>query len=1011
MSELIQLVVSGAITGSIFSLIAAGLVLSYSATGIFNLAYGGIAFSGAFIYYQLNTGLGWHWSIAFLLVVGVYGPLVGLLLNAAVFRPLARANDAAKIMATVGLLVAVPALVQWVLLAGIAWFDWGIVDGTKFQGSPAGIWRSPPTQFNDLPLGLRLNTNQIVVFLGAVAVSAGLWYLMRRTTLGLRMRAVVDKPELADLRGVNEGRTSAAAWVVGSTIAVFAGVIGAPILNTLKDFQFTYFMFVAAAAAVMAGLRSIPLALLGGMVIGVVQNMVIRYVDVPIQGFEQSVPFILLFLALVVIAVDRSRRGGSVSSEPPPVDYTDDLPPARRAMPYVISVVVFYALLFSPFEWFQLNGFWLGLAVTGLAYALVFQSYVIVTGLGGMVSLAQSAFVVLASMLVGRMVTVWEWPFLVALAVAVLITMLVGAFVALPALRLGGLPLALATLALSFMGDRVLFKWKWLGNDQIGWTIPQPSFGPFDLADRRTMAVLLSLLLGLSVWLFHNLSRSATGRAIIAVRNSEPAASTSGVSIPRVKLAVFALSAGVAGVGGVLLTLANGSASGGNISFQTFTTEKGLFWLAVVVLFGIRRPQGAILAGLMVGMSTRIMQSGWNFWQHPFEKIVFWGAVSALVALVVYKTLRERTPQAGTYVGIGVAAFVGLVAMVFATNTWDHASVPSLLHFGGTGAGSIGVLFANLLFGIGAVQLAREPDGVLAVTGAQNRARRDARRRARGELVEDPTPARVTHEPEPEEHPVLDLTTATNDPAAAIGVTEADHYRSANPVALELDHVVTGYGLVEALHGVSLRVPKGEITAVLGPNGAGKSTTCLAAAGRLRPWSGAVRLDGEDVSELAAWQRARRGVVLAPEARGVFPALSVAENLTLWLPSADDRDVAYERFPILGERRNQTAGSLSGGEQQMLTLAPLLVRPPDVLIADEPSLGLAPLIVEQIMELFVELRGRGVALLLVEEKARDVLEVADSVAFIGLGRVSWHGPRAAVDDDLLAAAYLGESVR
>ncbi|MCB0994028.1 MAG: hypothetical protein KDB21_02975, partial [Acidimicrobiales bacterium] len=144
MSEFIQLVVSGAITGAIFSLIAAGLVLSYSATGIFNLAYGGIAFSGAFIYFELNSGLGWHWLPAFLLVVFVYGPLVGLLLNAAVFRPLARANDAAKIMATVGLLVAVPAFVKWVLLAGISWLDWGITDGTTFQGSPAGIWRNPP---------------------------------------------------------------------------------------------------------------------------------------------------------------------------------------------------------------------------------------------------------------------------------------------------------------------------------------------------------------------------------------------------------------------------------------------------------------------------------------------------------------------------------------------------------------------------------------------------------------------------------------------------------------------------------------------------------------------------------------------------------------------------------------------------------------------------------------------------------------------------------------------------
>jgi ABC-type branched-subunit amino acid transport system ATPase component len=166
-------------------------------------------------------------------------------------------------------------------------------------------------------------------------------------------------------------------------------------------------------------------------------------------------------------------------------------------------------------------------------------------------------------------------------------------------------------------------------------------------------------------------------------------------------------------------------------------------------------------------------------------------------------------------------------------------------------------------------------------------------------------------------------------------------------------------------------------------------------------------LQGVDVTKQRAHERAKGGVVLAPEARGVFPALSVKENLQMWLPDAADRDRAYERFPILGERRNLPAGSLSGGEQQMLTLVPLLVRPPQVLIADEPSLGLAPLIVDQILQLFIELRDRGVALVLVEEKARGVLEIADTVSFLSLGRLVWSGPKADVDDNLLAQVYLG----
>jgi ABC-type branched-subunit amino acid transport system ATPase component len=219
------------------------------------------------------------------------------------------------------------------------------------------------------------------------------------------------------------------------------------------------------------------------------------------------------------------------------------------------------------------------------------------------------------------------------------------------------------------------------------------------------------------------------------------------------------------------------------------------------------------------------------------------------------------------------------------------------------------------------------------------------------------------------------------------------------------------YGDIKVLHGIDLVVPRGQIVALVGANGAGKSTLCNTAAGALPTTSGRILLGEEDVTALAAYQRAKRGVVLAPEQRGVFAGMSVEENLTLWLPDAADRQLAYDSFPILGQRRRQVAGNLSGGEQQMLTLAPLLARPPEVLIADEPTLGLAPLIVEQIMDIFVQLRDRGVSLLLVEEKSKDVLKVADIVAFLELGHLVWVGPHAEVDEQRLAAAYLGSGVR
>lgn len=221
---------------------------------------------------------------------------------------------------------------------------------------------------------------------------------------------------------------------------------------------------------------------------------------------------------------------------------------------------------------------------------------------------------------------------------------------------------------------------------------------------------------------------------------------------------------------------------------------------------------------------------------------------------------------------------------------------------------------------------------------------------------------------------------------------------------LRLDNVVAGYADTTVLRGVDLEVHEGEVVALLGANGAGKSTACAVAAGDLPVSTGRVLLNGIDVTRWPAHRRVSEGILLAPEGRGVFPGLTVEENLRTWLP---DPEAVYERMPQLAARRTLAAGALSGGEQQLLTLAPALIKPPAVLIADEPSLGLAPLIVQQVFEIFAELSERGVALLLVEEKATEVLAVADRVAFMSLGRITWTGPRSEVDPTRLTATYLG----
>ncbi|HVO90687.1 MAG TPA: ABC transporter ATP-binding protein [Casimicrobiaceae bacterium] len=235
-------------------------------------------------------------------------------------------------------------------------------------------------------------------------------------------------------------------------------------------------------------------------------------------------------------------------------------------------------------------------------------------------------------------------------------------------------------------------------------------------------------------------------------------------------------------------------------------------------------------------------------------------------------------------------------------------------------------------------------------------------------------------------------------------------------VLLEVRDLGVAYGKVEAVHNVSIAVQQGRIVTVIGPNGAGK-TTLLAAIMGLMPARGCVRFGGEDLAALSVEQRVARGVVLVPEKRELFAAMSVADNLLLGgfavrrsgntVQTLED---VYGRFPRLADRRHQLAGTLSGGERQMLALGRALMSRPRLLMLDEPSLGLAPLIVRQIFEIIATLRASGVSILLVEQNARAALQVADYGYVLETGELRLEGPSSELAaDSKVAATYLGQS--
>jgi branched-chain amino acid transport system ATP-binding protein len=227
---------------------------------------------------------------------------------------------------------------------------------------------------------------------------------------------------------------------------------------------------------------------------------------------------------------------------------------------------------------------------------------------------------------------------------------------------------------------------------------------------------------------------------------------------------------------------------------------------------------------------------------------------------------------------------------------------------------------------------------------------------------------------------------------------------------LELTGIRAAYSGIEVLHGVDLAVPAGAVVALLGANGAGKSTLVKVAAGLLRPTGGAVRVAGADVSGAASYDLARIGVCTIPEGRGVFPNLTVRENL--WMATqvrgtlAEIEEGAYARFPRLGERRTQMAGTLSGGEQQMLALSRALVTDPAVLLLDELSMGLAPIVVQRLYETVAQIAREGISILVVEQFAQAVLGIADRAAIMVNGEITRAGSPADLQSEL-SNAYLG----
>lgn len=914
----IALIITGLVSGSLYSLMATGIVVTYSTTGIFNFAQGSVALTCAYAFMELKAAAGLPTLVSAAITVFVIAPLMALALERLVLRRLAEAPEQARIVGTIGLALAIPALLQIVLeqvarIPGVT-----VLSGTA--ATPVALGPTPSVSWK-IGNGLTTNSNQVIILAAATIAAAACWWVLKRTRIGLEMRAAVDGHQLADLRGVNRARVSMAAWVLSFVLAAIVGVTGSILLG-LDNNSYFVLLFISTAAAVVGRLRSVPLAFAAGLALGVLNNVVLTYVQTGflanINGLASAIPFITLLVGLWFMGHSRGRVAGVASAaSDAPVRLTSRIDGMRRRATIAAAAVV--TVLCMEFVF---SAFWVGVIDLGLATCIVFLSYVIVTGLGGLVSLAQAGFVTCGGLLSGWIAFELSVPLWLAAPLAIAVAVILGILVAVPAMRLSGLALSLASLAVAFILDQLIFAVPAVGNDAAGWTYNLPSIGSLSFTSNRTFSIVLVLvILGVSA-LINNFERSQIGRTVLAARGSRAGATASGLSVARARIAVFALSAGVASVGGFFLAQTLGIFT--STSYPAITS---LLWVTIVIVIGIRRPLGAIVAGMTAA--------------------VF--------------------PQLLTYVTTSVQ--------------WP--------------------LF---LFGLGALALAEKPGGVLESQQAwligtwrslSGRIRHDPRRRR-------PASDTVTTDRRDRAPGALHLE------VAAMGDATRATASSAPPTGrgLRVEDLRAGDGELEVLHGTGLAALPGEITAVFGANGSGKSTLCAAVGGTVAVREGQVWMNGELISDLPPAERMARGLYLVPEGHSVFPNLSVEQNLELCLRDQGLVAAALSHFPELAKRRRTAAGMLSGGEQQLLAMAPAMVTSPAVLIADEPMLGLAPKARRRVLDLCLDLRDGGTTVILIEERPGEVFEVANVVALIRLGCLEWQQPKAAVSAELLIASYL-----
>lgn len=589
---LLEYALLGIIGGGIYALSATGIVLTYTATGVFNLAHFAIALLTGYLAWELNGVLGLPLVPTVLLLLFVWGPAVGLVLERAVFRPL-QARDASsseKLVAALGVAV--------LALAAVNVF-WGPgVKGSTDEPVPR-LFPVKPFEIGSL----RFDTEQVGIIATILVVAALLYVLLRRTFLGTCIRAVVDRRELAELAAIDANRVSQVAWALGCSLAALTGLLIAP--PALEPTRIIILGIETFSVAVVARLTSLPVAIgFGFLVMGMGRGILDGFHpfgtgDGTLPALYDQVVLnlssIVLFGALVLFKRLDEVGGGSGRSGL----VTGAMGAARRTGPAtaVLGAVGLFAALLVPAA---LDGADLRQAHRFLALAVIFVSITAITGFSGHLTLGQASIAGLGAFATARFTAEFDLPVLVAMVPGVLVSVVAGLVAGFPALKRKGLFLGLTTLGLALLIYQFVFnaQLRWIVGGPGMLQVRRPSLFGLDLGSDQAFWYYELVVVIVVLALVNNLRSGPLGRVLAAMRDSETAASSVGIDLRRSKLFVFGISSGIAGLGGAMLTQADQ-----NFDANTFYPVFGLFWFTAVVVCGVSSIRGALLAaGLYVAV-------------------------------------------------------------------------------------------------------------------------------------------------------------------------------------------------------------------------------------------------------------------------------------------------------------------------------------------------------------------------------------------------------------------------